>query len=177
MYLVRFKLNQKYYAMKTIRKTAELYHGTNQLNQIVTERTILAKSKSKFVVPLLASFQDDHNLYFCLEYISGGTLRTYIRRLGSFTKAQTIFYAAQVLLGLEYLHDQMGIIYRDLKPENVLITALGNIKLSDFGLSKSRPSFKKSAYGMQKAYAAQETISLLSYLKATPTIKLSTFGP
>lgn len=71
-----------------------------------------------------------------MEYIQGGELFTSLKRFKQFPEDAVKFYAGQVLLGLEYLHNEFNIIYRDLKPENVLLTKEGNIKITDFGLAK-----------------------------------------
>jgi len=72
-----------------------------------------------------------------LDYVEGGELFHYLRQKGIFTLVETIFYAAEVLLALDYLHTKLNTIYRDLKPENILVDKEGHIKLTDFGLSKS----------------------------------------
>lgn len=95
--------------------------------------------KSPFVVKLYSAFQDDTHFFFCLEYVPAGNLGFYIKLLKKLNLEQARFIAAQIVLGLEYLHESINIIHRDLKPENVLIDEKGNVKLSDFGLSKSRP--------------------------------------
>lgn len=108
------------------------------LSQVLTEKEILSICQNPFIVRLDSAFQDESNFYFCLEYVQSGNLGFYIRRLRGLSIDQTRFVAAQILLGLEYLHEKMNIIHRDLKPENVLIDEKGYVKLSDFGLSKSR---------------------------------------
>jgi serine/threonine protein kinase len=107
------------------------------LEQVHNEKEILTLCQSPFIVKLCSSFQDERYFYFCLEYVQSGNLSFYIRKLRQFTLEQTKFVAAQILLGLEYLHETMNIIHRDLKPENVLVDELGYVKLADFGLSKS----------------------------------------
>ena len=76
-------------------------------------------------------------LYYCIDYVPGGELFSYMKKMGKFTVDQTRFYAAEVLLALDHLHNDLKIIYRDLKPENILVDSSGHIKLTDFGLSKS----------------------------------------
>lgn len=79
--------------------------------------------------------QDERYLYIVLEYVPGGELFTYLRTVKNFKPADARFYAAQVTLMFEYLHSK-NIIYRDLKPENLLIDVKGNLKLTDFGFAK-----------------------------------------
>lgn len=70
-----------------------------------------------------------------MDFINGGELFTHIRREGRFSENRTRFYAAEIIIAIEYMHLN-GIIYRDLKPENVLLDSDGHVKLTDFGLSK-----------------------------------------
>jgi len=88
-----------------------------------------------FIVKMDGFTQDDKYLFLVLEFISGGELFTYIRSVGRLESAHACFYAAQVTLMFEYLHSMM-IIYRDLKPENLLISDDGYLKLTDFGFAK-----------------------------------------
>ena len=81
------------------------------------------------------AFKDNAYLYMVQEFIPGGELFTHLRRVGRFTEADSRFYAAQILVTFEYLH-YIDILYRDLKPENVLIDSLGYIKITDFGFAK-----------------------------------------
>lgn len=82
-------------------------------------------------------FQNDKKLFFVLEYCPGGELFSLLQKKRKFTEDQTLFYASQIFLAIEYLHKH-DIIYRDLKPENVLIDPTGYIKVTDFGLSKMK---------------------------------------
>ncbi len=91
-----------------------------------------------------------------MEYIPGGELFTHLRKRKKFTEAVAAYYAAEVLLALEYLHNDLKIIYRDLKPENVLLTRDGHIKLTDFGLSKKKEIC--SSYCGTPEYLAPEII-------------------
>lgn len=74
-------------------------------------------------------------MYLILDYECGGTLFFHLKQKKRFKENEIIFYAAEIILALEYLHSH-NIIYRDLKPENVLLSKDGHVKLSDFGLSK-----------------------------------------
>ena len=87
-----------------------------------------------FILGLECAFQSASKLHFVTEYVPGGMLFNHLRKQEMFSEKMARFYAAETLLGLEHLHEQR-ILYRDLKPENVLICASGHIKLCDFGLA------------------------------------------
>lgn len=89
-----------------------------------------------FLITFFGSAQDDKHVRFVMEYVPGGELFSHLRLAGNFSDAATKFYACEVLLALEFLHD-LQIVYRDLKPENVLLCALGHVKLTDFGFAKA----------------------------------------
>lgn len=82
-----------------------------------------------------ATWQDETNLYMLMDYVIGGELFTYLRRAGRFTHETARMYAAMVVLALEHLHSK-NILYRDLKPENLLIDKQGYLKICDFGFAK-----------------------------------------
>ena len=82
------------------------------------------------------AFQDARRLYLIMEFVNGGELFYHLRQCkGGFDETRARFYAAEIVCALEYLHEK-GVVYRDLKPENVLIDNEGHIRLTDFGLSK-----------------------------------------
>lgn len=81
------------------------------------------------------AFQDQFHLYLVMDFINGGELFYHLQQVGRFDETRARFYAAEMILALEYLH-KAGIVYRDVKPENVLLDNQGHIKLTDFGLSK-----------------------------------------
>lgn len=88
-----------------------------------------------FIVRLHATMQDFSSVFLVMDFVEGGELFSLMRRLGKHPVLAAKFYAAEVLLALEYLHKQ-NVVYRDLKPENILIDREGHIKLVDFGFSK-----------------------------------------
>lgn len=88
-----------------------------------------------FIVNLIGYTQDERYLYIALEYIAGGELFTYLRNIGRLDNNHSRLFAAQITLMFEYLHS-MNVIYRDLKPENLLISPDGYLKLTDFGFAK-----------------------------------------
>lgn len=96
---------------------------------------ILARIEHPFIVSLRYAFQTQTRLYMVFDFVQGGELFTHLHREESFTEYKAMFYAAEMLLALEFLHSK-SIIYRDLKPENILLEIDGNIKLADFGLAK-----------------------------------------
>lgn len=106
-----------------------------QVDHLKNENFILFSLNHPFIVKMEGMAQDRRFLYIVMEFVSGGELFTYLRSIGRFPANQACFYAAQVTLIFEYLHSN-NIIYRDLKPENVLIDPEGYLKLVDFGFAK-----------------------------------------
>jgi len=92
--------------------------------------------KHPFVVGLHYAFQSPERIYFVLDYVNGGELFSHLRKKIRFSEKETRFYAAELILALNHIHE-MGFIYRDLKPENVLLDSNGHVKITDFGLSKA----------------------------------------
>ena len=131
--LVRNKKNKFPYAIKAISR--------NQINQeqlhenLELERSILLKIDHPFIVKLVKSLKDEKNIYFLMEYIKGKELFDVIRDIGLLSKLQTQFYGASLMLSVDYLHERK-IVFRDIKPENVIVNQSGYIKLIDFGTSK-----------------------------------------
>lgn len=109
-------------------------HNQNESIIFVYYR-VLGKASHPFIVSLEYAFQTNKKLYIALEYVCGGDLFQHLSMCEVFLEPRAKFYAAQILLVLEFLHSR-NIIYRDLKPENVLIDKDGNIKITDFGLAK-----------------------------------------
>lgn len=107
----------------------------NMVSQVVTERNALALSQSPFCVRLFYSLQSSTSVYLVLEYMMGGDLKSLLAMYGFFDENTSRFYCAEIILALQYLHKH-GIVHRDIKPDNMLVSAQGHIKLTDFGLSK-----------------------------------------
>jgi len=103
----------------------------------VEERDILQTLDHPFIVRLFFSFQVEGTLYLGLTWVPGGDFHKLLRSLPNerFTSYGASFYAGEVVLAIEYLHDS-GIMYRDLKPENTLLGSDGHVVLTDFGLAK-----------------------------------------
>mmetsp|Transcript_38659 Transcript_38659/g.46807 ORF Transcript_38659/g.46807 Transcript_38659/m.46807 type:complete len:360 (+) Transcript_38659:276-1355(+) len=120
-------------AIKMLSKSQIL--RTKQVMHIKAERDILGVVNFPFLVSLLGVSQDEKCLYFALEFVVGGEFFTHLRSSGRFSEETARFYTAEILLSLEYLHNQ-DIIYRDLKPENLLLDKEGHVKITDFGFAK-----------------------------------------
>lgn len=113
-------------------------HGQQEIEHTKAEQRILASLSAinhPFLMKLHCSFQNTENLFLVLDYIAGGDLATQLGKWHRFCENRSRFYAAEMVEGVRELH-RLGIIYRDLKPENVLLEPSGHIKLTDFGLSK-----------------------------------------
>jgi serine/threonine protein kinase len=161
--LVRKKQNKKLYAMKIMEKN--LIKLNRQEDHIMSERSILENLKHPFLVKLYYAFQSSQRLYLITEFIQGGDYFYHLRKEKKFTEEKTKFYMAEIVLALEYLHKNKY-IYRDLKPENVLIGIDGHVKLTDFGLSK--PINNERAYTIcgTAEYLAPEILLDKGYDKA-----------
>ncbi|RAK99801.1 AGC family serine/threonine-protein kinase [Aspergillus ibericus CBS 121593] len=134
--LVRHVLTGKLYAQKQFRKASLTVHK-KLVEQTKTERMILESvNRHPFVVKLFYAFQDHEKLYLILEYAQGGELFTHLALERMFDEDAAAFYMAEMVLALEHLHQNVGVIYRDLKPENCLLDHEGHLLLTDFGLSK-----------------------------------------
>lgn len=132
VYLARKRATGDLFAVKVMRK-ADLIRK-NMVQSARNERNILAMADNPFVVRFFYSFTSRDNLYIVMEYAPGGDLASLLRALGALEEDTARQYAAEVALALEYCHAQ-GIIHRDVKPDNVLISVDGHVKLTDFGLS------------------------------------------
>ncbi|OAT10539.1 AGC/RSK protein kinase [Blastomyces gilchristii SLH14081] len=134
--LVRHSMTGILYAQKQFRKASLTVHR-KLVEQTKTERAILESvNRHPFVVKLYYAFQDHEKLYLILEYAQGGELFTHLAMERMFTEEVASFYMAELVLALEHLHQNVGVVYRDLKPENCLLDADGHLLLTDFGLSK-----------------------------------------
>lgn len=108
---------------------------TNQLTHIKTERVILEYSDFPFLVGLVYAFQTDDKLYLVMDFVNGGELFFHLKKERHFDEKRAKYYSVEILLALQHLHKQ-NIVYRDLKPENVLMDNQGHVLLTDFGLCK-----------------------------------------
>ncbi|XP_069089714.1 cGMP-dependent protein kinase 2-like [Pleurodeles waltl] len=122
-----------YLALKKVSK--EHIVRSRQQEHIRTERRVLQRSQSPFIVRLFQTFKDNKYVYLALEFCGGGELWTKLREVKKFTEEVAVFCCACVVEGLDYLHAN-GVIYRDLKPENLMLDKHGYVKMVDFGFAK-----------------------------------------
>ena len=159
--LVKTKETGEVLAIKSIRKSKLI--AQNKVQSVLSERNIMAKTEHPFIVSLKFTFQSKSKFYFGLEYVPGGELFHRIYK-GSFLSRQEYrLVIAQVAIALHHLHS-IGVIYRDIKPENILIAADGYIKLADFGLAKDITVDElTSTFCGTPEYIAPEIVKGLNY--------------
>ena len=131
--IVRHKETNKVLAMKKINKTEMI--RKNQVQHVKSERNVLALADNPWVVDLKYSFQDEKHLYLVMEYLPGGDLMTILIKRDILPEKEARFYLAECILAVESVH-KLNYIHRDLKPDNILISDTGHVKLADFGLCK-----------------------------------------
>ena len=152
--LVKSSKNKFFYAIKNISCKQILY---SQLHaNLELERSILVKIDHPFIVKLVKTMKDKNYVYFLMDYIKGKELFDVIRDIGLLNKFQTQFYGASIMLAVQYLHERK-FIYRDIKPENIMVLGNGFIKLIDFGTAKSISDKTKTIIGTPH-YMAPEVI-------------------
>jgi serine/threonine protein kinase len=131
--LVKHRATGKFYALKILKKSEII--RLKQVDHIKSEVRILSKIFHPFVVNLLGHTQDEKRLYMLMEYVPGGEVFTHLRSQGRFSNDASKFYTAQIALAFAHCHENQ-VAYRDLKPENLLLSKTGNIKITDFGFAK-----------------------------------------
>lgn len=141
VFLVKEIKTAQMFALKVLKKDNIIKR--NQVEHTKTERSVLGYVKHPFIVGMNMAFQSRDKLYFVLDYCAGGELFFHLGKLGKFPEPRSRFYAAEIILAISYVHS-LDIIYRDLKPENVLLDGSGHIRLTDFGLSKEGISSSSS---------------------------------
>lgn len=154
------------FAMKVLSKRHIVEH--NEVAHTKSEKNILMRLQHPFLVGLNYSFQTDDKLYFILDYVNGGELFYHLQRDKRFSEDRVRFYGAEIVLALEYLHSA-GVVYRDLKPENLLLTDEGHICMTDFGLCKEglfKPEDRTETFCGTPEYLAPEVLVGHGYGKA-----------
>lgn len=132
--VVRKRGTKEIFAMKSMRK--EDMVKQNQVAHIRAERDLLAVADNPWLVKLHYSFQDDQFLYLVMEYLCGGDLMTVLMKYDILTETQCRFFVAETAMAVKCVHD-LNYVHRDLKPDNILISSTGHVRLSDFGLCKA----------------------------------------
>ena len=158
--LAKHKETGMLFAIKSISKTNDEKHTLH----VLSERNVLIKANNNFIVKLYYAFQTPNRLCLVLEYVEGGDLSKFLDDPDfSFTKEQAKQIICEIALALEHLHND-GIVFRDLKPQNILIKSDGHIKLTDFGLARDivHDGTTKSICGTM-CYVAPEMIRSQDY--------------
>lgn len=156
VFLCEKKDNKEIYAMKVISKLDIIKR--NFFANLKNEKMILEKVDNPFVVNLEFCFASPSYIFFVMDFKQGGELYHHLRKNTRFSESTAKFYGAQILLGLEYLHS-IDIMYRDMKPENILLDAEGNASLADYGISKIvREGEKTKSFVGTPDYVAPEIV-------------------
>ncbi|KAL1923623.1 uncharacterized protein VTP21DRAFT_8603 [Calcarisporiella thermophila] len=155
--------SKKFYAIKTLRKRDIVRF--KQVQHTNDEKRILERINHPFIVNLWGTFQDATHLFMVMDFVPGGELFSVLRRSQRFPNDIARFYASEVLLAIEYLHS-MDVLYRDLKPENLLLDRNGHLRITDFGFAKHSPDNVTYTLCGTPEYLAPEIITTKGYGKA-----------
>nr|XP_005283402.1 cAMP-dependent protein kinase catalytic subunit PRKX [Chrysemys picta bellii] len=133
VHLVKEKMAKRYFALKVMSIPDVI--RLKQEQHVHNEKSVLKEVNHPFLIRLFWTYHDERFLYMLMEYVPGGELFSYLRNMGRFNNSTGLFYSAEIICAIEYLHSK-EIVYRDLKPENILLDKEGHIKLTDFGFAK-----------------------------------------
>ncbi|KAI9286196.1 hypothetical protein BC943DRAFT_359373 [Umbelopsis sp. AD052] len=162
--VVQHKSTKQLYALKYINKTKCI--KMRAVDNIISERRLLEQIDYSLIVNLRYAFQDDENLFMVLDLMLGGDLRFHLERVGTLPEDQVRFYAAELALGLNYLH-RRRIVHRDLKPDNILLDENGHAHLTDFNIAVHYSDKKPlTAVAGSMAYMAPEVLQKKGYFSS-----------
>ncbi|XP_050312709.1 cAMP-dependent protein kinase catalytic subunit alpha-like [Anthonomus grandis grandis] len=161
--LCRDKRNSKTYALKLMEKVNII--KTRQLAHTGAEIKLMKNINFPFIIDMYAFFMDNVYVGICMSFANAGDMFTHLRELKKFEEPLAKFYAAQVILGFEYLH-HLGVIYRDLKPENILLDIQGYLKITDLGFCKKIDNTRTYTLCGTPEYLAPEIILSQGYNKS-----------
>jgi serine/threonine protein kinase len=152
---VRHKRTKQDLALKEMLKTRII--AKNSVNSVINERKLLAVLKHPFIVNMQCAFQDRENLYLVMDLMTGGDLRYHFNVNKRFSEVETKFFAACVILGLEYLHLNR-VIHRDIKPENLVLDGKGYVRITDLGIARVFRTANSDDTSGTPGYMAPEVI-------------------
>ncbi|KAJ3584365.1 hypothetical protein NHX12_014860 [Muraenolepis orangiensis] len=133
VFLVQDRKGGAYLALKQMRIPDVI--RLKQEQHVHNEKEVLTEINHPFLIRLFWTHHDERFLYMLMDYVAGGELFSYLRSRGRFSNSAGLFYSAELVCAIEYLHAR-EIVYRDLKPENILLDGGGHIRLTDFGFAK-----------------------------------------
>jgi len=169
---VRHKTNKRVFAMKVLQKDNIVKN--HMVPHTKAERSILESIDHPFIVKLHYAFQTRKQLVFILDFLTGGELFFHLAQDVKFSEARSRFYAAEIALALSHLHSKK-IIYRDLKPENLVLDGKGHVNLTDFGLAKTEVADVTHTFCGTPQYMAPELIRKEGHGKAVDWWSLGVF--
>uniref|UniRef100_A0A8C4R420 protein kinase C n=1 Tax=Eptatretus burgeri TaxID=7764 RepID=A0A8C4R420_EPTBU len=161
--LAEFHSSGRYFAIKVLKKTVVVTDNDVE-GSMAEKRTMCLAFENPFITRLFSTFQTKEYLFFVMEYLNGGDLMFYMQREGKFNLTLSTFYAAEIVIALQFLHS-IGIIYRDLKLDNVMLDFEGHIKITDFGMCKENVDSENlaSTFCGTPDYIAPEILQGLRY--------------